>query len=417
MSVLKEETELDPVRVREVSESYLSSLTDLTINSKPLITMLTILAEENAEYASVIVDTIERHIAAVRPEHKLPILYLIDSIVKNTQSYKKHFNFKIVNIFCDAFSKVNERIREKMYHLRQTWNDVFPKTKLYTLDVKVNNIDPNWPVISYIESKSPAIHVNPNFFKQQNATSGNTLTDELKKKQMELIELERKKQELERTVSKKTQNLANQQQQQQQMVPKMPRAPIVGAPMPSVASLPKIPKVQQHSSVSRKDPRLNRGNNAARKVENGDAANNTDNTKKDHKPKSSDNNARKRSSDERHSSKRSKSSSSGVIKSSPSESSSSASTTSPNKRGDRKRHRSPQSTKVSHPKRSRDRTPDTLHEQNKREKKGSGASSSRGMRDNKKSNITSPKTLHQQTGDVDLRVPIKTNGEFIVFFY
>lgn len=58
--------------------------------------------------------------------------------------------------------QVNEDIRKKMFALRQTWNDVFPPPKLYTLDVKVNQIDPHWPISA--QKISPAIHVNPNFF-------------------------------------------------------------------------------------------------------------------------------------------------------------------------------------------------------------------------------------------------------------
>lgn len=61
-------------------------------------------------------------------------------------------------------SQVNEDIRKKMFALRQTWNDVFPAYKLYMLDVKVNQIDPHWPIIT--QKISPAIHVNPNFFTQ-----------------------------------------------------------------------------------------------------------------------------------------------------------------------------------------------------------------------------------------------------------
>jgi len=49
----------------EVAEEYLSSLMDLTVNSKPLINMLTMLAEENKVYAEAIVQAIESHIQKV----------------------------------------------------------------------------------------------------------------------------------------------------------------------------------------------------------------------------------------------------------------------------------------------------------------------------------------------------------------
>lgn len=49
----------------EIEKEYLSSLSDLNVNSKPLINMLTILAEENIEHGQVIVNAIEKHINKV----------------------------------------------------------------------------------------------------------------------------------------------------------------------------------------------------------------------------------------------------------------------------------------------------------------------------------------------------------------
>lgn len=51
-----------------------------------------------------------------------------------------------------------------MYKLRQTWPDIIPNKQLYLLDVKVQRIDPAWP----ITAKAPehgVIHVNPKFLK------------------------------------------------------------------------------------------------------------------------------------------------------------------------------------------------------------------------------------------------------------
>lgn len=50
---------------KEIAESYLSSLIDLNVNSKPLINMLTMLAEENIEHGQTIVDAVEQRIAKV----------------------------------------------------------------------------------------------------------------------------------------------------------------------------------------------------------------------------------------------------------------------------------------------------------------------------------------------------------------
>lgn len=56
---------MDPVKEKEIEDEYLSSLMDLNVNSKPLINMLTMLAEENIEYAPVIVRAVEKHLAKV----------------------------------------------------------------------------------------------------------------------------------------------------------------------------------------------------------------------------------------------------------------------------------------------------------------------------------------------------------------
>lgn len=46
----------------------------------------------------------------VSPEVKLPILYLIDSIVKNVgDKYKQLFAQNIVNMFCGVFEKVKDQ--------------------------------------------------------------------------------------------------------------------------------------------------------------------------------------------------------------------------------------------------------------------------------------------------------------------
>lgn len=50
---------------QEIGDGYSSSLADLTVNSKPLINMLTILAEECIEHAEVIVVSIEQHLEKV----------------------------------------------------------------------------------------------------------------------------------------------------------------------------------------------------------------------------------------------------------------------------------------------------------------------------------------------------------------
>ncbi|KAG5673844.1 hypothetical protein PVAND_003855 [Polypedilum vanderplanki] len=210
---------MDSVKEKEIEEEYLSSLMDLNVNSKPLINMLTMLAEDNLENAAIIVRAIEKHILQVSPEIKLPILYLIDSIVKNVgDKYKQLFAQNIVNIFCGVFEKVNEKVREKMFNLRQTWNDVFPQTKLYALDVKVNVMDNNWPITAKVLPKS--VHVNPNFLKKTKNPENQAKEDlmlQMQAKERELLELKQRKIELELMVTKK--KIAEQEKEIKGIVP------------------------------------------------------------------------------------------------------------------------------------------------------------------------------------------------------
>lgn len=125
-----------------------TELSDLTRNSKSLINHLTTLARNNMESASIIVDIIEKHISSVPQDGKLPILFLIDSILKNIKfKYVMLLNSKIGDIFWGVFKMATKNVRKEMYRLRGTWTVVFPTRTLHELDLKMNSIDPKWPVL------------------------------------------------------------------------------------------------------------------------------------------------------------------------------------------------------------------------------------------------------------------------------
>lgn len=52
-------------RTRETVEAYISTLSDLVVNSKPHINALTMLAEEYIKQAAAIVTAIEKHLQKV----------------------------------------------------------------------------------------------------------------------------------------------------------------------------------------------------------------------------------------------------------------------------------------------------------------------------------------------------------------
>ncbi|KAJ8297737.1 hypothetical protein KUTeg_024268 [Tegillarca granosa] len=176
----------------EVIEEYRSSLKDLTQNSKPLINMLTMLAEDNEHFAPQIVQVIETHLNQVPPNKKLPTMYLIDSIIKNLpkSTYASLFSHNIVSTFCGVFEKVDEKTRQALFKLRQTWGDMFQNRKLYAIDVRVNLLDPAWPITAQAPTEG-SIHVNPLFLQakkeEEDAAAAELFAQEEAESTMEIV--------------------------------------------------------------------------------------------------------------------------------------------------------------------------------------------------------------------------------------
>lgn len=84
----------------EVAEEYRSSLADLTMNSKPMITMLTMLAEENRSHAAVIVGVIEKHIQQVRESRHLDFCFSILISVSESKTKRAALGYTGYNVIC-----------------------------------------------------------------------------------------------------------------------------------------------------------------------------------------------------------------------------------------------------------------------------------------------------------------------------
>ncbi|CAH1757384.1 7741_t:CDS:2 [Entrophospora sp. SA101] len=110
------------VDLESVYQDYLASLQDLTFNSKPIITNLTIIAQENIPAAKAIVKAIEKQIHSCPPEHKLPVLYLLDSISKNVGGPFVHlFSRNLNNIFMETYNSVDQATKLKLEKVLVTW--------------------------------------------------------------------------------------------------------------------------------------------------------------------------------------------------------------------------------------------------------------------------------------------------------
>ncbi|KAK1874624.1 Pre-mRNA cleavage complex 2 protein Pcf11 [Dissostichus eleginoides] len=152
---------------KDACREYLSSLEDLTFNSKPHINMLTILAEENLHFAKEIVAIIEAQISKALSAEKLPVLYLVDSIVKNVGGeYLAVFAKNLITSFYVS-------LKRWMRTPGRASSSCAPPGRT------VNSVDPAWPIKALPPSVSNAsIHVNPKFLKQVTPVPPSSLTQE-----------------------------------------------------------------------------------------------------------------------------------------------------------------------------------------------------------------------------------------------
>lgn len=90
--------------MESVLEEYRASLEDLTFNSKPLINMLTVLAEENYSYASDLVKLIESQVYQVS---FFPAMYFCLQILGYTRANESPlFLIKIMLLSKDSLVEV-----------------------------------------------------------------------------------------------------------------------------------------------------------------------------------------------------------------------------------------------------------------------------------------------------------------------
>ncbi|KAK9867749.1 hypothetical protein WJX84_000921 [Apatococcus fuscideae] len=133
-------------QLREFIFQYKAELEDLTSNVKVAINTLSQLADEWKEQAAPsIAALVEKRLLNCDPKHKLPALYLLDSIVKNVrQPYISLFARNLPEVFSKIWQSC-EDARQQLTKLLGTWTSLFPAEMLSVIQQRIQSV-PQRPV-------------------------------------------------------------------------------------------------------------------------------------------------------------------------------------------------------------------------------------------------------------------------------
>ena len=134
----------------ETAKNYKDALSELKMNSKPIITSLTMLATEIAKTddgakteARNIANVIETRVVEKAKDSRVALatLYVLDSIAKNCRDpYASVFAPHVAGVFLTLFAQTDEKTKQSMKKLLGTWEtqNVFPREVLARIQTDVD---------------------------------------------------------------------------------------------------------------------------------------------------------------------------------------------------------------------------------------------------------------------------------------
>ena len=166
--------------INEKVEQFYLALCDLKLNSKPMIAMLTLLADEGKQSDLGIANVIKERVYEVESNSKLPLLYLIDSICKNLGlNYINLFEPSLVKLFVHVYLKGDLNKKNDMIKLRNTWKKLFKEDTLNELDQKMRIIYSKWPFNNNNVNKSTSEQSQTTSLAKNNASTKIELNKQL----------------------------------------------------------------------------------------------------------------------------------------------------------------------------------------------------------------------------------------------
>lgn len=167
--------QVQPMDPHTFRQFYSQQLAQLTVNSRPIIQNLSIIAQEYSRMAHVVAQCLETHTRLVQPQFKLTALYLLDAIAKNVYNpYASVFTENVTRIFIDAYETVDSATKLKMEEMMWTWRNSSP-TRRELFGLVVQRHVENFVSSKHTSSSAPPLIQQPPT--SNRITKGQVLTE------------------------------------------------------------------------------------------------------------------------------------------------------------------------------------------------------------------------------------------------